>query len=149
MKTLTVIPYEPGHLLQLADLRAEMGPYYQTREHAEAFYRCGPACSFFYQEELLACGGLGIMWPGMAKAWMYTTQAVENHRVAFFKTFHDKVVSLFAAYALHRVETEVLLDAPNSWHLWMLSLGFQIETLKKKYGPNKESYIAYVWIQED
>ena len=74
---------------------------------------------------------------------------MDVHRVAFFQLFRDAIMPMFQKLNLHRVEAEVALDAPDSWHRWMAGLGFAIECRKKQYGPGRQDYLGWVWLRED
>ena len=122
-----------------------------SQEYLDALAACIPAVSAFKDNTFLGCAGIGVLWPGVAEAWMLLTPTIDK------LTTHERgIVGLRIArsirlavkeYRLHRLQTTVLRgdDRARGFIKW---LGFEYEGDMVCYGPDGSTYMRYskLWL---
>ena len=93
-------------------------------------------------DEVVFCGGLLTLWPGVEEAWLLTSPLVEKYPVWFHRTvdryLHDKEIEL----GLRRIQMTVHQDHETGKR-WAERLGFACEARMAKYGPQGHDYYLY------
>jgi hypothetical protein len=122
-----------------------------SQEYLDNLAGCSVAISAFKDEVFLGCAGIGLLWPGVAEAWMLLTPEIDG------LTTHERgIVGLRIArgirrtvkeYRLHRLQTAVLRgdDRARGFIKW---LGFEYEGDMVCYGPDGSTYMRYskLWL---
>lgn len=128
----TITPFRPFHLGYLG----EVG------ETAKWIGATGPAWTGFAGYELVAIGGISILWQGVGEAYIFGTDRKREHRLWFTKQVIQKLNLVVAEMKLHRVQAAVHADDKVALD-WILQkrLGFEVEGVMMKYGPDGADYI--------
>lgn len=141
----TLKPFRPEDAVELCslgiDARAFMiGP----SQKAEDYKTNCPGFTGRKNGEIVACGGVFILWPGVAEAWMMPTKLIRKEVRFVFRMVSNALQSLALGLDLHRVQAVALEGFPESGR-WLKHLGFHEEGQLERYGPNEENYTRYVW----
>lgn len=110
--------------------------YWQRLESA------GPCVSIRISGDLVAAGGIGILWQGVGEGWMLTTEKILTHRLAFHRTVLKVIDMESARYGLRRIQATVLVGFTRAIR-YIEALGFAREGVLRKYGPNGSDYYLY------
>ena len=119
-----------------------------TREHLkvlrpETYHRFSlreedPAVTGLCGGKVIFCCGIVIFRPGLGEAWSVVCLEIRDYSGAFReirRVFEKGIVD----YGLHRVESHVRADDVVSVR-FNKHLGFRIEGLCRKWGPDGEDY---------
>jgi len=142
-KHLTLKPFIPEHVLMLGS-RAE-DRHRPRGADAQRLIDNGIAQSAFDGDELIMCGGIVILHPGVAEAWLMCKEGVGAYKrevYVYSRRFLDLVES---KYSLHRIQAHVR----GGWkiaRMFLEHLGFHKEGLLEKFGPDQEDYYIYARI---
>lgn len=137
-----IVPFEAWHADEMrVKLSPEELPMAMFVGVASQIERAGGAYSLVVDNEIIACAGTLLMWPGRHQAWAVFTSAARPHM---------RRVTRFAKMVLSelkgRVEITVVADYEKG-HKWARMLGFEVETpLLRCYGPLGEDHVGYVRI---
>lgn len=66
---MTIIPYEPDHLLQIQHLQPGQDPAFLTETIAETLALGHAASTCLVEDHIMACAGLMPLWRGRMMAW--------------------------------------------------------------------------------
>jgi RimJ/RimL family protein N-acetyltransferase len=96
--------------------------------------------SAFVDGQLVACGGLVKMWPGLAEAWIAVTPYAQQHTTFILRTTKLYLDDRMKRHALNRLEAHIREDfiLARRFCSW---LGFQFNATLPKYGPNGETFL--------
>lgn len=145
MSTIRLVPLTPD--LERAVAANDRDPLMATFGAGEAARRLsGPSFAACIEDRLLGAGGLFLMWPGHAEAWLAVMQSTRGR---------DLVPALREAAAwldeqqadpVHRrVQTFIRWRAP--WRAsFAAALGFELEGRMRSWGPDGADYGCYARI---
>jgi len=105
--------------------------------------RSGPAFTVELGEEILACGGIVILWPGVGTTWMNVSDNISSHKIWFHRTVKRMLLQIISIYKLHRIDAAIRVGIERD-EKWAYKLGFTPEGPLNAYGPNKEDYYRFV-----
>jgi hypothetical protein len=96
--------------------------------------------SAFVDEQLVACGGVVNIWPGLAEAWIAVTPLAHTHTTFLLRTAKRYLDDRIQRHKLNRLEAHIREDfiLARRFCYW---LGFQFNTPLPKYGPNGETFL--------
>ena len=102
----------------------------------------GPAYSAYYEDILLACAGIRIMWDGVGEAWAIFAAEIVNFKREAYAYTAGEIDTIFKDYNLHRVQAH----ADQEFDLagkFLENLGFKQECLMEKFQPNGNNSYLY------
>ena len=139
---MMVIPYKPEHLLSIELQEAQEFMYdYITPEYATGLARASDAYTTINDNgDILFCGGLAEYWNGRAMMWSFLSRHL-NPRL--FVKLHKKVLKYLAMQDYHRIEVSIAEEHAEGIK-WAELLGFERESLMKKYTPDAQNSFMYV-----
>lgn len=95
----------------------------------------------------VVAAGIIQPWQGLAVAWAVISKEALRHPVALFRAVKFGMWRLAARYRVRRMETVIDADSPHAKEFinFAVRLGFQHESVMKRYGHNGETYYKVVW----
>lgn len=103
----------------------------------------GAAKTITCDEGIVAIVGVNVMHKGVAECWSITSDLVEAYAISFHKIVLSLIKYVFDKLKLHRLQVTVRQDfAPG--RKWVESLGFTLESVMGRYGPDKSHVCLYV-----
>lgn len=106
-------------------------------------YASGPTWAVILPDGRIGCVVGGVSrWPGVARVWAITTDALDQHPVGVTKAVLALIVNGVQYYNIHRLEMTV-----KSSYLagirWAKFFGFEAEGLLRSYGKDKSDYLIF------
>lgn len=137
------------HQVQYMDLRefdkrVFLGMPNSTKELI-AHERGGYAWTGIIGNEIIAAGGITLVWDGVACAWLLSTPLVDKYKFFLHKTVKNAIMQTSKTKNLHRIETTILAGHVVS-QMWAERLGFVNEGLMRKFDSRKQDYFRYALI---
>lgn len=107
----------------------------------------GPLCfSGFVDGSLLGMGGIKILWPGVAEAWIVLLKKIQDMpltvRAEAILTIQNMMKQLIEDNKLWRLQAMVRPDFPKAIQL-VEKLGFEREGLLRQIAPDRSSMYMY------
>lgn len=116
-------------------------------ERIPVYAASGPAVTAFSNGTALCSGGVAMFWPGVGKGWLYTSRAVDSHRLGFHRAARGWIERIVRSWGIRRLE----VDVPE-WNAmscrWIERLGFRNEGAMRLYGPDGSTWIRYALLEE-
>lgn len=102
----------------------------------------GFALSAVAEGRIVAAGGLLVLRPGVAEAWLLRSVEMPRHGIALARSVAREIGAAAATLDLHRVQATVPLDDPRARRFaeW---LGFVPEGVMRRYGADTSDHILY------
>lgn len=129
------------------DYLAALGLRDDWMEKATAFRMFGPCYSAFNGDDLVACAGVNILWPGVGEAWMVSTPNIFANKKFLHKSVKDILQRIINNHSLFRVQATVLFGFEKG-RIWVERLGFKREGVMKKYDRDGNDYWLYAMVRE-
>jgi len=99
-----------------------------------------PSATFLSNSgEVMACGGVFILWPGTGEAWLFLSRLAGYSVVLSVK---KQLEEWMKQYDLQRVQAEVRSDF-SAGRRFLEWLGMDLEGTLRKFGPNGFDYAMY------
>lgn len=89
--------------------------------------------------QIVACGGIISIWPGLAEAWIAVTPIARQHTHFLYRHVLAFLALVTDEYSLRRIEAHVNADFSRAV-VFAERLGFKIDAPLLKYGPNGETF---------
>ncbi len=115
-------------------------------DHVAKLFSTGPAFTGYAHDEMVAAGGIIIMWKGVGEAWTLTSPLVHEYPIFFTRTIRDYLNAMIIKYKFERVQSVVQKDYEMA-NRWIKTLGFKPEGEMPKYRAGK-TFIRYAKIIE-
>jgi RimJ/RimL family protein N-acetyltransferase len=144
---LMIIAFKEDHLTSIL---AEIEPGQEARhiKTAEARFRYGPAFTFIYKGEIIACCGVTIYWEGMGEVWLATSSRWGKLAKSAVIWTRDILDYLQDNWKLRRIQADV--DAENETACRFIEhYGFVREGLMRKYDSLGRDMVRYARIREE
>ena len=145
---LTYRPFRSHDLAllgELSDSMVGMGLLHHEATYGKKLEDAGPCYSAFDGEELVGCGGIGLMWNGVGGAWLILASSVSRFPLSLHRWCSRFLDKMILEHHLHRVQTEIPYDHPRS-ERWIERLKFRYEGLMPCYGPDRSWFKRYARI---
>jgi hypothetical protein len=119
---IKIVPFEAVHLSMVRTQQSQLNtlPYFRP-EYAKALEQT-QSYTAIDGGEVVACGGLGEVWPGRAMAWSLLSENIGRRILGVTRAAR----ALIDTSPYQRVEIEVAVDFEQG-HRWAKMLGFQLE----------------------
>lgn len=148
MNGLRIIPFDPIHLISVFENPLEERLEWTRQEDAEDWGRIafskGPGWTAVYQNQIVACAGVMIMWKGVGEAWVFFSKLMEDpelRRAAYVQVL-EYLARVISKHDLHRVQATCRVDFPPASQ-YLERLGFEFEGLLRQYGYDRVDYRMY------
>lgn len=117
-----------------------------SRETLAAAARRGPAWTVVSDGDVVAVGGISVIYPGRALCWaLVSGQATQGQRVAAARAAL-KMVRQARWLGVVRLEATVRADWPQAAG-FLAGLGFQREGVLRRYGPDGADHEMWARIE--
>lgn len=139
------VKFEARHLLSICP----------DFEHfaAESMERASEAYTMVDGDVTLACGGVGQLHKGVAKAWAFVSWRAKVHALTLTRMARAMLLPACQKLKIHRLECETPVDNIRNQR-WIEAMKFQMpdsgeikrfefDGIRKHYGTNREDYVAY------
>lgn len=117
---------------------------------SDFFHKVDPGTSFAGVvgfDHVICIAGVQPIWDGVGYAWVRFSPDAHDYKFWLYKNIKKHLSILVAKNKLWRVHATVACN-----HLagcsWIESLGFEMESMLKKYGPHEEDHYMYRKIYE-
>lgn len=138
---ITILPFQSVHALAIADV-LDVTFIDSMKEHE----RRGLSFTAIYDREIMCCGGVTIMWPGVGEVWTVNGPLTRKYPIQFHKLIKRWLHLLTKKHGLHRIQAVV--DATNETHVrWIEALGFSREGMMRQYYRRRDFYL-YAIVKE-
>jgi hypothetical protein len=144
---LRAIPYKHGHL-DLMEIRGNQLPRQEITRKIESGIETKEivARTVLLDGKPVAIVGLTLLWTGVAEAWSLLSHDIQIKPVSFHKTVQTLLKEMEDIHQLFRVQATVRSDYRTGIR-WLMGLGFELEALMKKYGPEHEDHFLYARVR--
>jgi hypothetical protein len=150
MNQLRIVPFEIAHLeiIKARKFEArELARLPDLEGRVLGYMARGMAYTGFLGEEILMCGGIVLLWPGVGEGWSITTPLVTAHPVLFHFAMRRIMELLVRTMGLWRLEVAIQGDHYVSQR-WIKRLGFEFEGFKQAYGPDGSDYVGFARVRK-
>lgn len=108
----------------------------------------GQSLTAVVDDEIIGCGGIVPVCPGVGEVWTLFSYKLDKHPVKAYEVIRDGLKKLIEDNNLHRIEAWGRLDFPQA-HTLFKHLGFLVEGKARKRTPNKVDCILYSIVRDD
>lgn len=142
--SLTIEPFEARHVAEL-ELRAphlemmsgiDLGTWAQLVAKGLAFTIREP------NGEILACAGVTPLWRGVGEVWLVGSPMMPAYGFPLARLMVRTIRGLRTLGKFNRLQAVVRRDF-GVGHRFIKTLGFKIEGLMERYGPEGADYVRY------
>lgn len=103
----------------------------------------GPAWTVLYDGRIVCCYGIAPVVKGCGEAWMMMSDEAKARPLVVLRTAKRIFQTIFTSGTYRRIQAMVLAD-DRQHRNWVEHLGFKVEGVMEKYGPNGETFLRYV-----
>ena len=135
---LNIVPFDREHIFSIKTRFA----FPQEGKIALARNEGSPAYTVMDGDEVLAVGGVTVMWEGVGEAWIIMGESAYTRPYSIAKYSSYLFDHIQEDYKLHRIQASVSIidETAKRFVNW---LGFEVEGIMTKYGPDKSDYFRY------
>lgn len=140
---LNVIPFKKEHVL---DIKTRFAFSHEGKLSLAQNEGC-PAYTVMEDDEVIAIGGVSLMWQGVGEAWMVVSEKGYSKPLSVAKYSLYLFNHIQEFHKFHRIQASVAVidETANRFVNW---LGFEIEGIMPKYGLDKSDYFRYARIAQ-
>lgn len=102
----------------------------------------GPAFTALDGERVIGCGGVARLWGRVGEGWTIFGSEIAEHPVWLHRTVRPMLRDIMDGMDLDRLQVNVLATSERNCR-WIERLGFKLEGLMIRFGPNGEDYFRY------
>jgi hypothetical protein len=137
-----LVPYRAEHYR--AATRGGLSPLVGlvSDESADYYASRGVGYTGFVGDAIAGCAGVVTYWPGVGEAWAVLTDVGRAHPLFVHRSVSRGLREIVASSRLRRVQADVVADFAIG-RRWVECLGFEFESLMRRYGPNGEDFARY------
>jgi hypothetical protein len=150
MKT-DIRPFKAEDMLHLLETGIkEFGlkciPTDQMKELAQEREDNGQCITGFYDDEIVGCGGIDLMWPGVGEVWLFLSYEVDRYPKQCFRVIKNGLDKLIEDNELIRCQAWCR-SGFDKGHTLFRHLGFKPEGIAEKYMPDGTDAILYAKVK--
>lgn len=132
---ITLEPFKAEHAYRISKMMSN--DFVEAMRFHES--RC-TSFTAFYNEDVMCCGGVNVLWEGVGEAWTVNGPLTLKYPVTFHKIIVRWLKLLTDKHRLLRLQS--IVDAQNETHIrWIESLGFEREGTLRKYHGGKDYHL--------
>lgn len=139
-------PFHPDDILHIRSRepdRTIAASLPNATDAARGFAASGPCWTGFFNSTPVVCAGFVILWPGVAEGWAMTSDWCRDHPVIFHKAATRQINNMVHSHSLWRLQLAIPVSHRVSC-AWAKRMGFVLEGVMLKYGPDQADYFRYV-----
>jgi hypothetical protein len=121
-------------------------PTEQMKEIAQARQENGQCVTGWVNGQIVGCGGIDLMWPGVGEVWMLLSYEVDRYPVRAYEVIRDGLGKLIDDNNLQRCQGWCRKGFAKA-HTLFRHLGFKPEGYAKKYTPDGVDCILYAKVR--
>lgn len=154
MSKIEMVKFKPWHLFEIVKDSVEESGFSPDWAYGVAKF---PSWTGMCEGRPIGCGGVIILWPGVAEAWSCFPKSRQKHKRDWFvytKRFLDKAIDehdLFRVQAHYRMDMAGAKEALENFQSgkkakpcnWMEHLGFKCEGLMRKFESDGTDALLY------
>ena len=114
-------------------------------ELAHAREKNGMCLTGVVNGEVVACGGVDLMFPGVGEVWLMLTPETDRYPIATFEIIRDGLDKIIKDSKLHRVQAWGRIGFDRA-HTLFKHLNFEVEGRARSYTPDKVDCLLYARI---
>lgn len=143
---ITIINYNWTHMMALGEdgLQECLDPVLDEEAEKLARHRelAGPARTAIINQQILACSGIEIIWPGVAELWALFSRESDHYFMELGRICKNVVAGFMVEAKLHRIQCHVREDFWRGLRLAQF-LKFTEEGIARKYTPDGRDCITF------
>lgn len=114
----------------------------QVAQYLDVLDRPNQAYTFEKSGEVLAIGGLTILFPGVSEAWLGANTEAWNYPKAMFKGCKEAFAVMAKIHGIHRIQA--MVDPENDAAARFANhLGFEYEGVMRQYSVDRKDMARY------
>lgn len=121
-------------------------PNEQMIELAETREVNGQCITGWVEGNIVGCGGIDLMWPGVGEVWMYLSYETDKYPVKAFRVIKKGIKKLIDDNDLQRCQGWCRIGFDKG-HTLFRHLGFEPEGIAKKYMSDGTDAILYAKVK--
>ena len=142
-----VMPFHAEDMLRIMETGIkEFGikcvPTEQMIDHAQTRESNGQCITGWVDGEVVGCGGIDLMWPGVGEVWMFLSYETDKYPVKSFRVIKKGIKKLINDNDLWRCQAWCR-ESFTQGHTLFKHLGFKPEGIAEKYMPDGTDAILY------
>lgn len=108
----------------------------------------GPAYAFIYNGEIVALGGIAMLWGKVGEAWLLSAEPMNRHGLVSARAIIRKLrqTEMELGDRLERLQAQAPVSHPSA-HRWIQWLGLEKESVAKKYSATGEDAVIYAKVK--
>lgn len=142
---ITIVPFHWGHPYT-ANLREFDLAYFTDlpnyRDVLKAYQASGTAYTAMVGGKVACCFGYQILWPGVAEAWMLTSDQINTRAVSLTRSAGRYFDHIATKEGLKRLQITVNVRHRLAVR-WAIALQFTQEGRLRRYGPDGSDHIMF------
>jgi RimJ/RimL family protein N-acetyltransferase len=146
---MQIVPFEAAHLrmMNFQPAQQNLDTEY-LEEHAACLTRSNIAYTAVENGRVVASGGIVEKWQGVAFAWFFFDQDVGGRSFVHIHKTVQRFTRILLKERYHRIECTVDVEHREG-RRWMDLLGFTLEGMLRKYGPDGRDHFIYARCNDD
>lgn len=114
----------------------------QMEDLAKAREENGQCVTGFYQDKVVGCGGIDLLWPGVGEVWLFLSYEVDKFPMRCYEVIVDGLDKLIKDNKLWRCQAWCRTEFDKG-HTLFRHLKFKPEGIAEKYMPDGADAILY------
>jgi len=144
LRELQVVPFEVLHGLNMKVQKEELIFIPRTHDEFKSWlkqlHEAGNCFSCIWDEEVIFCGGVSILFPHTGECWILCSQDIKRYTREIYHYVRIALDKIAEDNRLYRLQAHVRPDWENAIN-FVENLGFELEGLCRKYINGQDYYI--------
>ncbi len=144
---INVSIYQKGDIYKLQDMKEMFKSQEGIKENVEEL-RHHPNAHIRTISDvsgIIAVVGLSMLWAGTMEIWSVTGNGISKHPISYVKTVRKLIDEFSVQLKIHRIQSACICG-DKQLEKWFECIGFQKESVMKKFGPDRKDYFMYARI---
>ena len=144
---MEIRPFQKEDIKGLETLLTATGSMVSPDEYAEAVGLSGLAFTGVVEGKVVGCAGIFPHRTGVGEAWtLMLPSTAKQYSLDLHRAVKEHLPQMVEAFGFWRIEANVKAGFVKGYK-WAEALGFQLESLMPLWGPSKETYARFVWLE--